>query len=60
MTHNEFWKKLKSFLANKGCFYEDQISIDVSDELVSNEKRKNFNENYINIAENLLLVNHLH
>ena len=38
MTNNEFWKKLKPFLANKGCFSEDQISIDVNDELVSNEK----------------------
>ena len=38
MTNNEFWKKLKPFLANKGCFSEDQISIELNDELVSNEK----------------------
>ena len=53
MTNEEFWKKLKPFLANKGCFSEDQISIEVNDELVSNEKilAEVFNEHYINIVE---------
>ena len=48
-----FGKKLKPFLANKGCFSEDQISIEVNDELVSNEKivAEVFNEHYINIVE---------
>ena len=27
MTNKEFWKKLKPFLINKGCFSEDQIGI---------------------------------
>ena len=53
MTNKEFWKKLKSFLTNKGCFSEDQISIEVNDELVSGEKilTEIFDEHYINIVE---------
>ena len=38
ITNKEFWKKLKPFLTNKGCFSEDQISLEVNDELVSDEK----------------------
>ena len=38
MTSKEFWKKLKPFLTNKGCFSEGQISIEINDELVSDEK----------------------
>ena len=38
MTNKEFWKKPKLFLTNEGCFSQDQISIEVNDELVSDEK----------------------
>ena len=38
MTNKEFWNKLKPFLTNKGCFSEEKISIEVNDELVSDEK----------------------
>ena len=38
MTNIEFWKKLKHFLTNKGCFSEDQMSIEINDEQVSDEK----------------------
>ena len=53
MTNKEFWKKLKPFLTNKGCFSEDKINIEVNDELVSNEKIQTeiLNERYINIVE---------
>ena len=53
MTNKEFWKKLKPFLTNKGCFSEDKINIEVNDELVSDEKilTEIFNEHYINIVE---------
>ena len=53
MTNKEFRKKLKPFLTNKGCFSEDQISIEVNDELVNDEKilAEIFNEHYINIVE---------
>ena len=48
MTNKEFWKKLKLLLANKGCFSEDQISIEVDDELLSHEKilTEIFNEHF--------------
>ena len=36
MTNKQFWKK--PFLTNKGCFSEDQISIKVNDELVTDAK----------------------
>ena len=53
MTNKELWKKLKSFLTNKGCFSEVQISIEVNDELVSDEKifPEIFNQHYINIVQ---------
>ena len=53
MTNKEFWKKLKPFLTNKGCFSEDQISIEVNDKPVSDKKilTEIFNEYFINIAE---------
>ena len=35
MTNKEFWKLLKRFLTNIGCFSDDQISIEVNDELLS-------------------------
>ena len=38
MTIKEFRKKLKPFLTNKECFSEDKISVEVNDELVSDEK----------------------
>ena len=53
MTNQEFWKKIKPFLTNKGCFSEDKISIEVNDELASDEKilTKIFNRHYISIVE---------
>ena len=53
MINKEFWKKLKPFLTNKGCFSEDQISTEVNNELVSDEKifTEIFNEHYVNIVE---------
>ena len=52
-TNKEFWKKLKPFLTNKGCFSKDKISIEVNNELVSDEKilTESFSEHYINIVE---------
>ena len=52
MTNQEFWKKLKPSLTNEGCFSEDQISIVVNDEIVSDEKivTEIFNEHYISIV----------
>ena len=52
MTKKEFSKKLKPFLTNKVCFSEDQISIEVNDELVSDEKivTQVFNAHYISIV----------
>ena len=38
MKNEEFWKKLKPFLTNKGYFSEDKISMEVNDELVSEGK----------------------
>ena len=38
MTNKEFWKKLKPFLTNEECFSEGQISIEVNDRVVSDEK----------------------
>ena len=51
MANKKFWKKLK-LLTNKRWFFEDKISIEVNDELVSDAKilTKIFNEHYINIA----------
>ena len=53
MTNQEFWKKIKPFLTNKGCFSEDKISIEVNDELASDENilTKIFNRHYISIVE---------
>ena len=47
MTNEEFWKNLKPFFTNKGCFSGDKIWIEVNDGLVS----EIFNEHYINIVE---------
>ena len=51
MTKKQFWKK--AFLTNKGCFSEDQISIKVNDELVTDAKilTELFNKHCINKAE---------
>ena len=38
MANKELWKKLKAFLTNKGCFSEDQVSIEVNDQIVSDRK----------------------
>ena len=38
MTNKEFWKKLKPFLTKRECFSEDQISIEINDELINDEK----------------------
>ena len=53
MTNKEFWKKLKPFFINERCFSEDRISIEINDELVSDEKvlTEIFNEHYINIVD---------
>ena len=53
MTNKEFWKRLKPFLTNKECFSEHQISIEVNDQLVSDEKilTEIFNKHYINTLE---------
>ena len=53
MTNEEFWKNLKPFFTNKGCFSGDKIWIEVNDGLVSDEKilKEIFNEHYINIVE---------
>ena len=46
-------RKIKPFVTNKGCFSEDQISIEVNHELISDEKilTELFNEQYINIVK---------
>ena len=50
-TNKECWKKLEPFLT--GYFSEDQISIEVNDKLVSDEKilTEILKEHYINIVE---------
>ena len=56
MANNKFLKKL--FLRNKRCFSEDQTSMEINDELVSDEKflTEIFNEHYINILETTMLM----
>ena len=46
-------ERIKPFLTNKGYFSEDEISIEISDELVSDEKvlTEIFNKHCINIKE---------
>ena len=53
MTNKNFWNVLKPFLTNKGSFSEDQLSIEISNQLVTDEKTlaDTFNEHYINIVE---------
>ena len=48
----EFWKKLKPFLKNKERFSENEISTEINDQLVSNEKIfiLIFNKDQINIV----------
>ena len=53
MTNKEYGKKRKPFLTNEGCFSKHQISIEVNDELVSDEKilTEFFKKHYINIVK---------
>ena len=53
MTNKKFWNVLKPFLTNKGSFSEDQLSIEINNHLVTDEKTlaDTFNEHYINIVE---------
>ena len=55
MSNKRFWSTVKPFLTNKGCISNDFISIEKDGELISNEKElvELFNENYINIVENI-------
>ena len=54
----EYWKitnfgKNYKLLTNKGCFFEDQISIEVNDEPVSDGKTfaEILNEHYVSMVE---------
>ena len=38
MTNKKFWNVLKPFLTNKGRFSEDQLSIEINNQLVTDEK----------------------
>ena len=53
MTNKQFWKKVKPFLTNKGSFPEDQISIEINDELVTDAKifTELFNEHCIIVSK---------
>ena len=53
MKNKDFWEKLKPFLPNKWCFSEDQISIEINDELVSDEQILSdiFNKHYVKVVE---------
>ena len=54
MANKKFWNLLKPFLTNKGSFSEDQLSIEINNQLITDEKTlaDTFNEHYINIVEN--------
>ena len=53
MANKDFLMKLKPFVTNKGCFFEDQISVEANDELVTDAKilTELFNEHCINKVE---------
>ena len=53
VKNKHFWEKLKPFLPNKWCFSDDQISIEINDELVSDEQILSdiFNKNYVKVVE---------
>ena len=52
MCNKKFWSTVKPFLTNKGVFTEPQISINVNNEIINDEKNlvELFNEHYINIV----------
>ena len=52
MINKKFWNVLKPFLTNKGSFSEDKLSIEINNQLVTDEKTlaDTFNEHYINIV----------
>ena len=58
MSNKKFWSTVKPFLTNKGGISNDFISVEKDGDLISNEKEivKLFNQNYMNIVENSMLL----
>ena len=53
-NNKKFWNTVKPFLTNKGFLTDDNISIKVNDDLVTDKTKlaNLFNLHYINIVEN--------
>ena len=62
MTNKKFWNVLKPFLTNKGSFSADQLTIEINNQLITDEKTlaDTFNKHYINTVEKSPGQNHLH
>ena len=53
MSNRKFWNTVKPFLTSKGFLHNDNMSIDISGNIVDDEQKltKEFNSCYINTAE---------
>ena len=53
MTNKQFWKTMKPFLTNKGCFENNGIILQDIEKMITNDRilAKRFNEHYKNIVE---------